>query len=257
MTVPQQDSALWVRQFHPAADAKVRLVCLPHAGGSAPFFFQLSRALSPEVDVLSIQYPGRQDRRDEQPIDDLNVLVDRLFPVLRERADRPLVLMGHSMGAVLAYELARRFEAADAAPLGLIASGRRAPSVPRDENAHTLGDDAFIAEIRSLSGTAASLLEDDELIRMILPALRADYKAIETHQPAPEPRLRCPVGVLTGESDPRVSLDEASAWRAHTTGGFHFRSFTGGHFYLNDHQAGVAASVSEFIAAFTKEAASG
>ncbi|MFC0597735.1 thioesterase II family protein [Streptomyces palmae] len=258
MSGTQRDNDEWVRRFHPADSAGVRVVCLPHAGGSAPFFFPVSAALAgnQDLDVLSVQYPGRQDRRDQPPIDHLPTLADQVFEALRGWADRPLVLMGHSMGAVIGYEVARRFEqAGDGAPLGLIASGRRAPSVYREEAAHLLDDQRFIGEIRALSGTASSLLEDEELVRMVLPALRADYKAIETHEPATEPPLRCPIGVLTGESDPRVSVAEARAWREHTTGGFHFRSYSGGHFYLNDHQEAVAGAIADYAAEFVKEAA--
>lgn len=254
-----QRNDLWVRRFHPVDDAAVRVVCLPHAGGSAPFFFPFSAELAAGgLDVLCVQYPGRQDRRDEPAVDHLPDLAEGVFQALRDWTDRPLVLLGHSMGAVIAFEVARRFErSADGVPLGLIASGRRAPSRLREENVHQRDDEGFIAEIRQLSGTSSSLLEDEELVRMILPALRADYKAVETHVPDAGARLRCPVGVLTGESDPRVSLEEASDWREHTTGGFHFRSFPGGHFYLNDHQSAVSAAVAEYVEAFAKEAAAG
>ncbi|MGW2232234.1 thioesterase II family protein [Streptomyces formicae] len=248
---------LWARRFHPVADADSRVVFFPHAGGSAPFFHPFSTMLATRgIDVLSLQYPGRQERREEPAVDSLPELVDRIFTALRIWQDRPLVLMGHSMGAVLAHEVARKLEqSAQGGPLGLIVSGRRAPSVHREENAHKLDDAAFVAEIRGLSGTAAPLLEDAELLRMILPALRADYKAVETHLPDPLPLLRCPVGVVTGESDPRVSPEEARAWEKHTTSSLHYRSFTGGHFFLNDHRSAVCDTIVEFVGAFGKEAA--
>ncbi|MFH8371218.1 thioesterase II family protein [Streptomyces sp. NPDC018031] len=256
MSDGQREDERWIRRFHPVDDAEVRVVCLPHAGGSAPFFFPFSAELAArKLDALSVQYPGRQDRRDEPAVDHLPDLVDRVFAVLRGWTDRPLVLMGHSMGAVIAFEVARRLEeAGDGVPLGLIVSGRRAPSRFREETVHLRDDRGFLDEIRSLSGTSSSLLDDEEMVRMILPALRADYKAIETHVPGPEPLLRCPVGVITGESDPRVTLDEASAWREHTTGAFHFRTFPGGHFYLNDHQAGVSEAIAEYVGTFRETA---
>ncbi|MBB5937116.1 thioesterase II family protein [Streptomyces zagrosensis] len=245
---------LWVRRFHPVADSPHRVVLLPHAGGSASFFFPFSKALAETTDVLSVQYPGRQDRRAEPGMGSVGELADAIYEALQPWADRPLVLFGHSMGAVLGFELARRFERAGSTQLGgLIASGRRAPITYREENVHQRGDDALIAEIRALSGTDSGVLADEELLRMVLPAIRADYKAIETYRcdvDGSAPVLRCPISVLTGESDPRVSFDEAKAWSRLTTGGFTFRSFPGGHFYLTPQQDQVVAAIGEDVAAF-------
>ena len=134
-------SDLWLRRFHPAADAPVRLVCFPHAGGSASFYFPGSAALADGCDVSALQYPGRQDRRHEPNVDDIGVLADRIAPVLEPLFDRPVVFFGHSMGAVLAFEVARRLEARGHEPALLFASGRRAPSTVREENVHQRDDD--------------------------------------------------------------------------------------------------------------------
>ncbi|MFD5000227.1 thioesterase II family protein [Streptomyces buecherae] len=245
---------LWVRRFHPVADSPHRVVLLPHAGGSASFFFPFSKALSETTDVLSVQYPGRQDRRAEPPLENVSDLVDAIYAALVPWADRPLVLFGHSMGAVLGFELARRFERDGNIHLrGLIASGRRAPITFRDENVHQQGDDGLIAEIRALSGTDSGLLADEELLRMVLPAIRADYTAIETYRcdvDGSAPVLHCPISVLTGESDPRVNLDEAKAWSKLTDGGFTFRTFPGGHFFITPQQERVVAAIAEDVAAF-------
>ncbi|AJE80646.1 thioesterase [Streptomyces albus] len=249
------DDELWVRRFHPAPEKPVRLVCLPHAGGSASFFFPFSAALAPHADVLAIQYPGRQDRRGEPLLGTVQELTDAVLEALRPWHDRPLVFFGHSMGAVLSFELARRFEREGAPVQGLIASGRRAPTVHREENVHQRGDDALIAEIRALSGTDTGLLADEELLRMVLPAIRSDYKAIETYRYRPDgtqPPLTSPVSVLTGESDPRVSIPEAQAWQELSSGKFTFRSFPGGHFYLTPRQAEVTRAVAEDLAAFAR-----
>ncbi|QKW10566.1 thioesterase [Streptomyces sp. NA04227] len=244
---------MWVRRFHPAPDKPVRLVCLPHAGGSASFFFPFSQTLAEHADVLAIQYPGRQDRRSEPLLDTTAALVEEIYEALRPWNDRPMVLFGHSMGAVLSFELARRFER-DGTPLrGLIVSGRRAPTVHREENVHQRGDDALIAEIRALSGTDSGILADEELLRMVLPSIRSDYKAIETYRYRPDgasPPLTSPVSALTGESDPRVSIAEAREWAGLTTGPFTFRTFPGGHFYLTPRQAEVIRAVVEDLAAF-------
>ncbi|MFE2376988.1 thioesterase II family protein [Streptomyces sp. NPDC059398] len=238
MSHPSPGDELWCRRFHPAQKPAARLVCLPHAGGSAPFFLPVAAALSPDVDVVAIQYPGRQDRRAEAPIDDLPVLVDRIYEVLRRQPELPLTLFGHSMGAVIGFELARRFEADGQRPVRLLASGRRAPGTHREETTFD-SDEAIMAEVRKLSGTAASLLDDEEMMRAALPALRADYRAIEAYRCGPDVAVDTPITVLTGDSDPKTTLDEAKAWDRHTGGGCDLRVFTGGHFFISDRSAEV------------------
>ncbi|MFF1902939.1 thioesterase II family protein [Kitasatospora sp. NPDC058218] len=233
-------TALWLRRFHPAPDSPVRLVCFPHAGGSAGFYRPVATRFSPGVDVIALQYPGRQDRRREPCVGDIGTLADLITDQLLTLDERPTVLFGHSMGAVLAFETAWRLEQQGAhAPKAVIASGRRGPSTTRTETVHRLGDDGILAEIRLLDGTQAQLLGDDEILRMALPALRADYRAIETYRCPPDRRLRCPLTVLTGQDDPRTSLAEARAWQHHSTGPFRLRVFPGGHFFLTDRQTAV------------------
>ncbi|WP_131742868.1 thioesterase II family protein [Actinomadura roseirufa] len=247
---PSTDPALWVRCFHRAPESAVRLVCFPHAGGSASFFFPVSARLSPAVEVHAVQYPGRQDRRAEPNIGDIAELADAILPAVRPLAGGPLAFFGHSMGAVLAYEVARRLEREGADPLArLYVSGRRAPSRHREESVHTMADAAVVAELRRLSGTDSSLLGDPETIEMILPAIKSDYRAIETYRHVPGPPLSCPVVVLVGDADPKVTMDEAKAWSEHATGPFDLRVFPGGHFYLVERSAEVIELLADDLAA--------
>ncbi|MBT2386234.1 thioesterase [Streptomyces sp. ISL-11] len=228
---------MWIRRFHPRPDSDVRLVCLPHAGGSASFFFPVSQAMPESVEVLCVQYPGRQDRRKEPLIDNIPDLADRVFAALLPWAEKPLALFGHSMGATLAFEIARRFERERGTVLaGVFASGRRAPSAPRHETVHERDDEGILRELRSLSGTNTQILGDEEVLRMVLPAIRADYRAAETYTYEPGEPLRCPVVGLTGDDDPKVTVAEARAWGDHTDGAFDFHVFPGGHFFLANHQ---------------------
>ncbi|TDB95509.1 alpha/beta fold hydrolase [Actinomadura sp. 7K534] len=163
MTEPAAGNETWIRRFHPAPEAATRLVCFPHAGGSAPFYFPVSATLSPGVEVLTVQYPGRQDRRNEPPIGHIPALADAVFEALRPwLADRP-ALFGHSMGSVVAFEVARRMEEHSTPPRVLVASGRRAPSRYRGESVHQRDDEGILAELRKLSGTDPRLLADEEL----------------------------------------------------------------------------------------------
>lgn len=232
----------WLRVYRPAPAAAVRLVCFPHAGGSASFFFPMVQPLAPDVEVVAVQYPGRQDRRGEPNVGSIPELADQSFAALRRLADRPLALFGHSMGAVLAYEVALRMrDAGLPGPVRLFASGRRAPSRYRDERVHLAPDHRIIAELRLLSGTNASLLADPELLEMIMPAVRSDYRAIETYRHDPQRRLDRPITVLTGDDDPRVTMDEARAWAEHTTAPIDLHVLTGGHFFLVDRSDQVIA----------------
>jgi surfactin synthase thioesterase subunit len=231
---PSVDPEDWIRRFQPAPEAPVRLVCLPHAGGSAAFYHPVARALAPEVDVLAVQYPGRQDRRHEPGITRLDRLADLVTEALAPWTDRPLVLFGHSMGALLGYEVTARLEAAGTAPRALIASARRAPSRYRDESVHLRPDEGVVDELRLLGGVERAFLEDPELRAMILPSIRSDYEAIETYRHPARPPLRTPVTVLTGDADPQVTAEEATAWARHTTD-FALHTFAGGHFYLTEH----------------------
>lgn len=244
------DQGQWFRRFRDASDAP-RLFCLPHAGGAATAFAPLARALGGAADVSGVQYPGRQDRRREPAVTDLNELADRIAVGLRDVG--PVTLFGHSMGATLGYEVGRRLER-DGVPLaGLFASGRRAPSTTRDDSVHRRDDAGVVAALQELSGTASELLTDPELLEMILPAIRADYTAVETYLPAPGPELECPVVALVGDDDPVTTIDEARAWEKHTAGPFELEVFPGGHFYLSENPANaaaVAATVARHLAAW-------
>ncbi|RLK61263.1 thioesterase II family protein [Actinokineospora cianjurensis] len=230
---------LWLRRFHPAPQAATRLLCLPHAGGSASYFFPVSRALSPRIEVVAVQYPGRQDRRLEPCVETIAELADQIADVLPPYLDKPLTVFGHSMGASVGFELALRLQERGTAVHGLVVSGRRAPSALRDERNHELDDDGLIREIKRLDGTESQLLDDDEILRMVLPSIRADYKAAETYRRVDGPRLKARVLALTGDSDPKATLAEVDKWADHTDGGYEREVYPGGHFYLNSHVPAV------------------
>lgn len=232
----ENDEDNWFRRFHPAPEAKARLVCLPHAGGSASFYFPVSRALAPDIEVLAVQYPGRQDRRHEPFLTTIDALAERVAELLRDKTDRPLALFGHSMGGMVAYEVVRRLEQEGLPVAGLFVSGRRAPSRRRDESVHTRTDDGVIAELRRLSGTEMDLLGDEDVVRMILPVVRNDYRAVETYRHTPGEPLSAPVVAFTGTDDPVASVDEVGSWEDHTEGGFELVTLEGGHFFLTRHQ---------------------
>lgn len=231
------DTGLWFRRFCEAPPGAPRLVCFPHAGGAASWYQPFAQHLAGRVELVAVQYPGRQDRRAEPLVDDIRAMATRVAPLLTR--DRPLHLFGHSMGAMIAFEVALL-----ASPDHLFVSGRRAPQLVRDDRVHERDDAGLIAEVRRLAGTQARVFDDEELVRMVLPAIRADYRAAETYRYRPGPPLSCPLTALTGDADPKAAVDEVRQWRERTTGSFVLKVFPGGHFFLNDNRSAVAAFVS-------------
>jgi pyochelin biosynthesis protein PchC len=244
----RSDGEEWVRRYQESHESVPRLVCFPHAGGAANYYFPLSRALAPEIEVLAIQYPGRQDRLVEKPAVSITELADGAYAALRDRrtlggsgSGQPVALFGHSMGAVIAFEVARRMQQDGLTPpTRLFVSGRCGPTIRRDRPfVHTLDQPGLIAELRRIGGTDEKILDNPDLQELFLPTIRSDYQAIETYQYVPGPPLNCPITALTGDNDPVVTPEEAAAWEQHGTGRFDLRVYTGAHFYLEAHSADV------------------
>jgi len=229
---------------------RLRLFCFPYAGGGARTFRDWADKLAPDLEVCAVQLPGRERRRSEPALRRTGEAVQILSDVLRPHLDLPFVLFGHSMGAVLAYEVARDLAArAGQEPRGLIVSGRRAPQLPsRRRNLHGLPRDEVIAEVKALNGTPAEVFEHPDLVDLILPTLRSDFELVETYVQPPGPVLSCPVIAASGREDREVSPHELAGWRSVTTGPFRTMLFEGDHFYLNDARTGFMEAVRRELA---------
>jgi pyochelin biosynthetic protein PchC len=252
--VPRTDVDVdrWVRRYRPSATSTRELACFPHAGGSASFYHPVAQALAPGLDVLAIQYPGRQDRRAEAPLTSIPLLADKITNALLEQknrtgSDRSIALFGHSMGALIAFEVAVRLEASGIVPAALIVSGRRAPSVLGTGAPADQPDANMVMELPSPTGNSGEILDDDEVLNLILPVFRADHAAISDYRYQPGPPLATPIAAFIGENDPRVNRKEASAWSAHTATDFTLYTFPGGHFYLSEHQTIVLAALRTYL----------
>lgn len=240
----------WLRRFVPRPDAELRLVCLPHAGGAAVFYRDWARLLPPHLEVVAVQYPGRADRLAEPAVADIAGLCVGLAGEIAGLSDRRLALFGHSMGAVVAFEVARALAREDGKePVRLFVSGHQAPHIEHFDTVHLAGDAGLRAELRRLGWTPEEVLADDDLMALVLPAVLADYTAIENYRYRPGPPLACPITALVADADPDVTQAEAGAWREHTTGEFDLAMLPGDHFYLVPEREQVLGLVAEALSA--------
>jgi medium-chain acyl-[acyl-carrier-protein] hydrolase len=238
--------SLWFGKRSPDPRARLRLFCFPYAGGSAAIYRQWPQHLPPTIEALPAHLPGRQGRLRERPPTSIKALVEDIAEAIRPLLDIPFSFFGHSMGATVAYELARALRGAGAGePAHLFVSGRRPPHIPSAQ-AHTynLPDAELIEEVRRLEGTPPEVLEHPELMELMLPLLRADFEAIETYSYEPGPPLTCPFTAFGGLQDAELSREQLESWSEHTTGRFALKMFEGGHFFIH----GSARSLLDTIA---------
>ncbi|MGW5052593.1 thioesterase II family protein [Actinokineospora sp. NPDC004072] len=228
-----------LRCYRPVRAPATRLVCFPH-GGSGPAFYRGWSELAPaDVEIRIAAYPGRQDRLAEPPATTMDQLVEPAVAALIDAG--PVALFGHSMGAIVAYEVAHRLVAAGRAPGALFVSAHRAP--------HRLGErieraDADLAALlRSLGGVDPALLDDPDLADLVLDPLRADHRLMTRYRPARRDPLPVPVVGYAGADDPLVAPDDLAAWAEVTSVGADVRVWPGDHFYLVPQAARLLADM--------------
>lgn len=219
----------WLRTFFPRPDATLRLLCFPHAGGSAGVFRPLAGLLPPDIELIAVQYPGRQDRFEEPCAPDVATMARGVLAEIGS-IRRPMALFGHSMGATVAFEVARLLSAP---PVRLFASARSAPSRCRPVRVDVTSEDDLISHVQALGSVGSRSLDIEPRLRpLVLPVLRADLAVVNSYRYTVGPLLRCPITVIAGSTDITCAADDLAAWRRHTLGGFDQHVLPGGHFYL-------------------------
>jgi medium-chain acyl-[acyl-carrier-protein] hydrolase len=230
-------STPWLPVRPPLAPG-VRLFCFPHAGAGGLAYREWARLLPPAIQVLPVLPPGRETRLRETSYTSIEPYVDDLATALAPELRAPYALFGHSLGALVAFELARRLRAARlAAPAHLFVSGRIAPQLSEHRRIlHRLPTSDLAKELAALGGIPAGIDLGDQRLSYLLTALRADLAVNESYAFRTEPALGTAVTALGGTADPRVNESELAAWRAQTSGPFALRTYRGGHFYLSEQE---------------------
>ena len=233
---PQGSKSIWFENLSRVQAPALNLLCLPYAGASAQMFCQWPAHFPPEVGISLVHLPGRGKRLFEKPFTRLSSLVDAIVQnIPGELLEYPFAIYGHSMGALLGFEIARAVRRRyGIAPVQLLLSGRSAPHVvPSRAAAFSLPHDEFIVRLRELNGTPRELLEDPEATEFFLPVLRADFELVDTYQYRPERRLSCPISVYGGLQDEEAPVTGLETWKEHTSAEFKVRLFPGDHFFIH------------------------
>jgi medium-chain acyl-[acyl-carrier-protein] hydrolase len=243
----------WVTCPKPNPQADLRLFCFPYAGGSSLIFRTWASSLPGNVEVCPVELPGRGTQMKSPPFNRIKPLVSALASILLPYLDKPFAFFGHSMGGLLSFELTRQlYIKYNLSPVHLFVSANRAAQVPSTKPPiHALPETEFKEELRRLNGTPASVLENQELMQLLTPILRADFAILETYVYTKQPPLECPITAFGGLQDEEVSLQELEAWQEQTKASFKLQMFSGDHFFIHSDQAQVLETLAKNLHALT------
>jgi len=241
--------APWITCPQPNPQAKLRLFCLPYAGGGASSFRDWPAQLPSWIEVCPIELPGRGSRFQEPPYTRLAPLIKDLTQALLPYLNMPFAFFGHSMGALVSFELTQCLsQTYSLTPACLAVAGRPAPHLSsRNNPIHTLPDPEFLEKIRDFNGTPAPILANAELMQILLPILRADFAVIETCAYTPQPLLSCAIAAFGGLHDPKVSCPDLEAWREQTRSTFLLHLLPGDHFFIHAAQSQLLSVLGQIL----------
>ena len=254
-----QPSERWLAYREVNPRARLRMFCFPYAGGGASAYRGWAASLPSNVEVCPVQLPGRESRLRDQPFSRPEPMIHALVDVLQPYMDLPFVFFGHSMGSMIGFELSRELRRQGRKlPLTLFVSGRRAPQLPpREEDIHDLPEPEFIEKLRELNGTPEEVLQHAELMKLLLPILRADFAVNETHVFTAEEPFDFALSAFGGLGDEDVTREDLEAWRLHTRGRFRARMLPGDHFFFHSARDLILEAVARDLAEVSASALSG
>lgn len=238
----------WFVKVNADVDAPVRIICLPSSGGGANMYRNWEGNLD-NVEIYSVQLPGRERRLSEAPIDNIDALVEALVPEVEKLNDKPLLIFGHSMGALIAYELCCALQRKGSKmPKAVFVSAFRTPErINRNKKLHPLAFDDFIEELKKYGGTPEEILNHRETMELFVPTIRADFKIHETYVFPNHPQLTIPIISFSGTRDHVVPGSHMIGWNNHTSAEYAHHTIEGGHFFIHDNQARVLMVIQDKV----------
>lgn len=234
----------WTVRYRSDPDATVRLFCFSHAGGGASMYRSWPAGLPASVEVWGVQLPGRESRVGEPPYRQMATLTAALVAALSPHLDKPFVFFGHSMGALVAFELTRELRRAGLPqPARLFLAAFRAPQLPSPNVKIHHWPDEVLKVVLQRDGTPEEVLRNDELMRALLPTLRGDLEVCDTYEYTKQDPLACPLKVFGGLEDVRVRPDALPGWAEHTSAEFSVSMFPGTHFFPHSARQSLLAEM--------------
>jgi medium-chain acyl-[acyl-carrier-protein] hydrolase len=238
----------WFLRFRRCDDAIARLICFHYAGGSASIFREWAAELPAEVEVLAVQLPGHGSRYAEPLTSDISRIVHPICHEIKALTNMPCYLFGHSMGALLAFEVATRLMNSEVNLRHLFVSATLPPHVKRvSPRIAGLPQADLINELRTYEGTPEEILSNPDLVRVLLPIWRADFEIAETYETRVREPLNCPLTALGGREDKWISTSDMAEWRQLTSREFKSKAFNGGHFYIHSEQSSLLQLISTIV----------
>jgi len=239
-----QTSCIAYRKANP--HALLRVFCFPYAGAGAAIFRDWAKDLPATIDLCPVQLPGRETRAMEPASSRIEPLIEMLSRELMPFFDVPYVFFGYSMGALIAFELARSLRRQSlAGPSQLFLAARRSPRMTDRSSTRGLTDKEFVEELKNIGGTPKEILRIPELLELMLPTLRADFSLCENYKYSPEDRLESPFSIFGGKEDADVSVKALEAWAAETSSSCSVKLFEGGHFFIHACRDALLQSIVE------------
>ena len=234
--------------------SKIKLFCIPHAGGSAAAYSKWQNYINPSIEICPIELAGRGKRFKEEPYNNIGEAVEDIYNIIKKDLDREYAFFGHSMGSLIAYELTHYImQLKNKPPKHIFFSGRKAPNVIYENNSiHKLSEDNLKKKLLEFSGTPKEVLDNEHMCKVFLKILRQDFKICELYTYKNEyPKLNCNITILNGNRDD-IKINHIAFWKQHTSKACYIYFFKGGHFYIDDNMGKVASIINSTLGIFKK-----